>query len=186
MKTCNRCGNRFDPAKNPLKLKIKEVTHCTTCMCRNLFDALNLPTPPELLDKHSKLPTLTDREFRKSLHNKKKAILSVLLSAALATSAFAGQSSTNSPPVKDSVWLAAFVVTVAIVGLVVVIKVSRKIPGPGATVTLELQKSADHSNWQTVATRTVTLTNGELSASTYFSDQMNDQMAFYRARIARP
>lgn len=40
---------------------------CETCQCKNLFDGLDMPTPPSLLDKHTKHPTLSDREWRKKL-----------------------------------------------------------------------------------------------------------------------
>lgn len=70
MKTeiCKRCGDPFDPEKgiagpNPL---IKP-RHCSLCQTRNLIDGLDLPTPPILLDKHSRHPTLTERHFKRAL-----------------------------------------------------------------------------------------------------------------------
>ncbi len=33
-------------------------------MVRNLFDGLDMPTPPELLDRHTKHPTISEREFK--------------------------------------------------------------------------------------------------------------------------
>ena len=64
---CKRCGKSFRP--KPTKLRItKMTTCCETCQCKNLFDGLDLPTPPGLLDRHTKHPTLTDAEWRKKLH----------------------------------------------------------------------------------------------------------------------
>jgi hypothetical protein len=37
---------------------LKFTTCCPTCQARNLFDALDLPTPPFLLDRHTKIPQL--------------------------------------------------------------------------------------------------------------------------------
>lgn len=68
MKTalCKRCGEPFNP--KPTKLKTTPMTRCCeTCSVRNIFDGLDLPTPPELLDRHSKLPTLSEAEFRRKL-----------------------------------------------------------------------------------------------------------------------
>jgi len=68
MKTCKRCGKLFDPNKgitgpNPLI----EPRHCSICQTRNLLDGLDMPTPPDLLDKHSRHPTLSERHFQKAL-----------------------------------------------------------------------------------------------------------------------
>lgn len=65
---CKRCGALFDPKKgiagpNPL---IKP-RHCTTCQTRNLIDGLDMPTPPALLDKFTRHPTLTERQFQKAI-----------------------------------------------------------------------------------------------------------------------
>lgn len=63
---CKRCGKLFEP--KPTKLKsIPLTTCCGNCAVRNLFDALDLPTPPELLDKYTKIPTLTEGEFYRRL-----------------------------------------------------------------------------------------------------------------------
>ena len=69
-KECMRCGQLFDPeeTKRALKILTREPRFCETCMVRNLTDGLDLPMPPELLDKHSKHPTLTDREYREKLN----------------------------------------------------------------------------------------------------------------------
>lgn len=63
---CKRCGNPFTP--RPTRLKAMLMTRCCeTCCVRNLFDVLDLPTPPELLDRHTKHPTLSQVEFHKNL-----------------------------------------------------------------------------------------------------------------------
>jgi hypothetical protein len=63
---CRRCGKPFTP--KPTKLKTIPMTRCCeTCACRNFFDGLDLPTPPSLLDAHTKHPALTDAEWRKKL-----------------------------------------------------------------------------------------------------------------------
>jgi hypothetical protein len=65
MSKCKRCGKDFEPTL--LKALNKLSTHCITCMCRNLHDGLGLPTPPELLDKHTLKPTLSEEEFMRKL-----------------------------------------------------------------------------------------------------------------------
>lgn len=68
MKTCKRCGDNFDPEDGLMgKSPLIEPRHCKTCQTRNLLDGLDLPTPPELLDKHSKHPTLSDRQFQNEI-----------------------------------------------------------------------------------------------------------------------
>ena len=63
---CQRCGKPFQP--KPTKLKTIPMTRCCeTCQCKNLFDGLDMPTPPSLLDRHTKHPTLTDEEWRREL-----------------------------------------------------------------------------------------------------------------------
>jgi hypothetical protein len=42
--------------------------HCVVCQARNLFDGLDLPTPPELLDKYTKHPTLSQRQYQEELN----------------------------------------------------------------------------------------------------------------------
>lgn len=59
--TCKRCGKQFKPRR--LKLLNKMADCCEACGIRNLCDGLGLPTPPELLDRHTKLPALTRRDF---------------------------------------------------------------------------------------------------------------------------
>lgn len=68
MSGCARCGQPFVP--KPTELKTIPMTRmCEDCLVRNLFDALDMPTPPELLDRHSKIPTLSDREYRRKLND---------------------------------------------------------------------------------------------------------------------
>lgn len=66
MITCPRCGNPFEPIK--LKALGKMSRFCDTCGLRNIIDGLDMPTPPELLDSHSKIPTLTEEEFQRKLN----------------------------------------------------------------------------------------------------------------------
>lgn len=40
---------------------------CEDCQFRNIMDGLGLPTPPEMLDPHTKDPALTDAEYRKKI-----------------------------------------------------------------------------------------------------------------------
>ena len=71
IKKCVRCGRPFNAKMLPKFLR--KVTpdgrdrHCDTCQTRNLFDGLGMPTPPELLDKHTLKPSLTDRDFQQQL-----------------------------------------------------------------------------------------------------------------------
>lgn len=64
--TCKRCGKPFTP--EPSRLKAMGMTRCCKqCQFRNLMDGLDIPTPPAMLDRHTKVPTLTDREYRKAM-----------------------------------------------------------------------------------------------------------------------
>lgn len=64
---CRRCGEPFTP--EPTGLKNMPLTRCCDpCKLRNLHDGLDLPTPPDLLDKHTKHPTLTKEEFYRRLN----------------------------------------------------------------------------------------------------------------------
>ena len=66
MSTCKRCGKPFEP--EPLDIPTWPMTTCCdTCRMRNLFDGLDLPTPPDLLDIHTKWPTLSQDEFQTKL-----------------------------------------------------------------------------------------------------------------------
>ena len=70
MDTCNRCGNPFKPEWVPV---LKQWNRCcSVCSVRNLMDGLGLPTPPELLDAHTKKPTLTNEEYHRKMERKKR------------------------------------------------------------------------------------------------------------------
>jgi hypothetical protein len=62
-KTCPRCGKPFLPDPESLTNKF-----CVACQFRNLTDGLDMPMPPEMLDKHTKHPTLSQREYRQKLN----------------------------------------------------------------------------------------------------------------------
>lgn len=62
---CKRCHNSFTPYW--IDCIDKWSTHCDQCQVRNIFDGLNMMTPPDLIDQHSKKPALTDAEFKRSL-----------------------------------------------------------------------------------------------------------------------
>lgn len=65
-KTCKRCGKLFTPERTRLR-KMPFTRCCDTCKVRNLTDGLGLPTPPELLDRYTRVPTLTEEEYRRKL-----------------------------------------------------------------------------------------------------------------------
>jgi len=62
---CQRCQRPFMPEWNDRLGFFSRC--CKTCSVRNFFDGLELPTPPELLDRHTVHPTLTDEEWRRKL-----------------------------------------------------------------------------------------------------------------------
>lgn len=63
---CRRCKTFFNPVLLPAINKM--ATCCETCRLRNILDGLDLPTPPELLDCHTKHPTLTSQEFAREIN----------------------------------------------------------------------------------------------------------------------
>jgi hypothetical protein len=67
---CKRCGKEFDPSIDPLFDRPSNC--CPGCCVNNLIDALGLPTPPALLDPHSKDPALTLGEFHRKLEKAKE------------------------------------------------------------------------------------------------------------------
>lgn len=70
MTDCFRCGKPFDEQEVRFAMKLKslrEIRFCEMCMFRNLTDGLGLPTHPDMLDRYSKHPTLTEEEYRKKL-----------------------------------------------------------------------------------------------------------------------
>jgi len=66
---CPRCGDPFVPKPTKL-LTIKFTRFCETCLVKNLFDLMALPTPPELLDKHTVDPCITEEIYFKKLKEK--------------------------------------------------------------------------------------------------------------------
>lgn len=61
--SCRRCGGSFIP--QPIKSNPKTVTtFCEECQFRNFLDNLDLPTPPDFIDRHTKHPALTKDEFK--------------------------------------------------------------------------------------------------------------------------
>lgn len=65
-KNCPRCGKPFVPERTKLKT-LPWTRHCKVCRVRNMFDGMDLPTPPDLLDEYTKNPTLTGEEWRTKL-----------------------------------------------------------------------------------------------------------------------
>lgn len=65
-KECPRCGDLFLPQPTGFKA-LPFSKFCEPCCTRNLFDAFELPTPPEMLDYFTKNPALTEREYQKKL-----------------------------------------------------------------------------------------------------------------------
>ena len=60
---CKRCGKIFQPKQTKLRTH-KMTTCCEACEFRNILDGLDLPTPPSMVDRHTKNPTLTDAEWQ--------------------------------------------------------------------------------------------------------------------------
>ena len=63
---CKRCDKPGGPFKSLVR-NTPDCPCCENCQARNLFDGLDLPTPPELLDKHTKHPTLSQWQYRKEM-----------------------------------------------------------------------------------------------------------------------
>lgn len=67
---CRRCGKAFTP--QPTNLKSRPMTtFCKECGLRNFLDSLDLPTPPDFLDRYTKHPTLTKDEFKTKMASEK-------------------------------------------------------------------------------------------------------------------
>lgn len=79
--------------------------------------------------------------------------------------------------------LGALIVSMAVIGIYCVVTINSTLPSDKSPVTLSLQKSSDHSNWETVCTKTVTL-NGT-DAIEFFREEMVDNVAFYRVKKAQ-
>lgn len=65
---CQRCGKPFMPEW--LEGLGQWQRCCNMCRVRNLSDALDMPTHPAFIDKHTKHPVLTVGEFHKLLNKK--------------------------------------------------------------------------------------------------------------------
>jgi hypothetical protein len=79
--------------------------------------------------------------------------------------------------------LGTLIIGMAIIGVYCVITINSTLPSDKSPVALSLQKSNDHSNWETVCTKTVTL-NGT-DPIEFFRDEMVDNVAFYRVKKAQ-
>lgn len=65
MSKCNRCNRLFEPEYNE---KYQYYSRCCkNCGYRNLMDFLDIPTPPELLDKYTKIPCLSKEEYNRKM-----------------------------------------------------------------------------------------------------------------------
>lgn len=64
-RNCQRCGQPFEA--DWLDTLKKWANCCDTCKFRNFSDALGFPTPPDMLDQHTKHPTLTQEEYERKL-----------------------------------------------------------------------------------------------------------------------
>lgn len=63
---CQRCNKPF---KSEWRPRLGHWTRCcSACGFNNLCDALDLPTPPFALDRHTKIPTLTMDEYKRKLN----------------------------------------------------------------------------------------------------------------------
>jgi hypothetical protein len=90
------------------------------------------------------------------------------------------------PPTSNAaapVFLGLLVIGMAAVGVWCVITVNSTEPSDTRPVTLSLLKSNDHSTWEVVCTKTVTL-NGT-NAVEFFREEMVDQTAFYKVKKAQ-
>ncbi len=74
VRICVRCGKEFDPSSKKTaallfgdKGSVSKPTCCAMCQLRNLYDGLEFPTPPALLDYWTKNPCLTDAEYKEKV-----------------------------------------------------------------------------------------------------------------------
>lgn len=112
-----------------------------------------------------------------------KTIITILLAAALLQATMVRAETTNDPPTNGSVLLGALVISAAVIGLIIIIKVNATVPSRTSPVTLVLERSYYDGNWVPLATNTVIL-NG-LQPVEVFRQYMTDEVACYRARVAR-
>lgn len=69
---CERCGQSLIAASGLVTLGNLIVGCCEECQLRNVLDRLDLPTPPELLDHHTRIPALTEDAWVQKLRDEKK------------------------------------------------------------------------------------------------------------------
>jgi len=112
----------------------------------------------------------------------KTTFLSIILCAALLSATTVQAETTNNPP-NQTAFLAAFVITIGVIGVIILIKVHSTIPDQHVPVTLVLEKSYYDGNWIPQATNTVTL-NGRTPIEVFRAD-MTDEVACYRARVLK-
>lgn len=64
-KICQRCDKPFIAEWIGCLKRLSNF--CEACKFRNIADSLGLPTHPNMIDIHSTVPTLIEREFKKKL-----------------------------------------------------------------------------------------------------------------------
>jgi hypothetical protein len=70
MRTCIRCNKPFRLKKlhRALNQKRRGYRFCDLCMVRNFLDGMDEATPPHLIDRFTRNPTLTNEEFNRKLN----------------------------------------------------------------------------------------------------------------------
>ena len=114
-----------------------------------------------------------------------KTKLSIVLGCLLCCPALAQTNQPQSriePQITAPCMILVVIAVTAAVGYAV-LKVASLCPDQTSPVTLVLEKSNDHSTWTPVYTNTVVL-NGT-NRLDFFTFQMTDPCAFYRARVKR-
>ena len=113
-----------------------------------------------------------------------KLTLALLLCGLLITEPILAQTNAPPPPQPHGILLVGFVLFCVAVGIWMIFEVSGTLPNQHGPVTLVLDKSTDgRATWAPVWTNTVTL-NGT-NAIEFFRDKMDDDSAFYRARVLK-
>jgi hypothetical protein len=107
-----------------------------------------------------------------------KTLIAIALACMLAVEVPA-----QTDPKPTGAVLAVLVVSAAIVGIYIIVKVNATCPDRTGTVTLVLERSPDCKNWVPVATNTVTL-NG-VKPIDCFCEPANDPLSFYRCVKAK-
>ena len=114
---------------------------------------------------------------------KKTTILSIILCGALLHATTAQAETTNDPPPNGTILLGVLVLSAAVIGVIIIIKVNSTLPSQTSPVTLVLEKSYYDANWVPQATNTVIL-NGRTPIEVFRAD-MTDEVACYRARVLK-